>query len=353
MASNDIEIDNTLEVYPVAFPAAVLARVAPEVSLQRHLGAGLRPGTLRKPEEFRAVSLLKSKANVEGILGSSVVHCGSTTILATITGGLIESEPRAVGNRTVFPIVEIQRGRHGTDEEMITAQYLHDTILHSGLIPARALFANPMVRTTNADGTYKLRSIDPADGALSDRQWEFVLYAKIVVISRTGPIHDLCWNALVYALQDTKLPRTFVDERAADLKVTIRTRGRSATINETYNIFADLSETTPLKLNERSTSFASQFGIVELNSDLQLPNDQDGDRALKGTILLADIDTEAEESTINSRITVICSDKGTINHLSIIGGDTKITPNLIKQALQSAHRRSNYLLSITNDGTTH
>lgn len=47
---------DTIEVHPITFPPDVLARISPELSLQRHLSLGIRP-CLRKYEEFREVAI--------------------------------------------------------------------------------------------------------------------------------------------------------------------------------------------------------------------------------------------------------------------------------------------------------
>lgn len=382
----DTEVD-TLEVHPITFPPQVLARIAPDLSLQRHLSLGIRP-CLRKFEEFRDIHINQgtlSRYNINSddqsatsnsILGSNVLKCGSTFVITSITGGIVEEtvplKSDDIGEEellqmterrdeiakyaTVSPLVEVERGRVGapTDEEMTLSQKLHDSILHAGIIPKTALDVKCGVRLTDKEG--KVKIVYPEDNAddvavshvQQQKKWSYVLYAKIVVFSRTGPVFDLCWNSLIYALKDTKLPRAFIDERATDFKMTVRTRGRSATIRETYDVKCDPQAWVPLNLVESKIGYASSFGIIDLDPEAQLNDDEDEDMELPQSILLADVDTEAEESCIQTTISVIGDSSGNLNSVSLVGGGARITPEAIKRALALSKKRSADLSTKTN-----
>ena len=287
------------------------------------------------------------------ILGSNVLKSGKTIVITSITGGIIEENSASIKDlddfgedellevtkeddilaeyASVYPVVEVERGRVGacTDEEMTISQKLYDSILHSRILPKKALKVKAGIRSVNEDGTFTVLYPDELEnGALNGtnlkmkRKWSYVLYAKIVVLSRTGPVFDLCWNSLMYALQNVKLPRAFIDERASDLRMTIRTRGRSATIRETYEIICDQTKSLPLMINLQNIAFASNYGVIELDpeSQLQDPNNAeeevDIDMDDLKSVLIADLDTEAEETSIHTTISVITTPAG--NYLSLI-----------------------------------
>lgn len=374
-----------VDVYPVTFPPEVLARISPELSLQRHLSLGIRP-SLKGFEEFRDLNIdentlsrygnVPSSGNDTGnnVLGSNVLKSGKTFVITSITGGIVEEtlpvetqdpgelELEALSQRRddvakfapVYPLVEVQRGRVGapTDEEMTLSQKLHDYVLHSGLVPKSSLKVQCGVRTTEKSGAFKVLYPDEFTEesnrvhSHSQRKWSYVLYARIVVFSRTGPVFDACWNSLVYALQNTRLPRAFIDERATDLKMTVRTRGRSASVRETYEILCDPERSFPLKILHENVGYASSFGVVNLNDEMSLDvEDQDMDRDNKKPVLLADLDTEAEETCIKSTICIITDPTGNLKNIDIQGGDARITPDIIRKALVLAKARSRDLAS--------
>lgn len=373
-----------VEIHPVTFPPQVLARISPELSLQRHLSLGIRP-SLKGFEEFRDVNIDANSLSRYGkdlllggdtsntVLGSNILKSGKTFVITTITGGIIEEtlpvETQDPGEleleeltqrrdnlakfAPVYPLVEVQRGRVGapTDEEMTLSQKLHDYVLHSGLIPRSSLRVNCGVRTTEKSGESKVMYPDEVDEMSTkahshpQRKWSYVLYARIVVFSRTGPVFDVCWNSLIYALQNTRLPRAFIDERATDLKMTVRTRGRSASIRETYEILCDHQRSFPLNILQKNVGYASSFGVIDLNDDMALDlEDENMDKDRK-PILLADLDTEAEESCVNSTVSIIISPQGQLKNVDIQGGDAKVTPDIVRRALELAKARSKDLSS--------
>ncbi|AMD19588.1 HCL563Wp [Eremothecium sinecaudum] len=360
----------------IMFPPQVLARISPDLYLQRHLSLGIRP-CLRSFEEFRDIQISDENLsrysascknmNSNNILGSNVLKAGKTVIITTITGGIIENTFASTGsgrtvsngtkaeeeNRTIYPLVEIHRGNSGmpTDEEMIIAQRLHDGILSSELIPKESLAVKTGLKTTDENG--KSQVIYPEDGdagaafdngildSKMSRVWSYTLYAKVEVFSRDGPLAELCWNSLIYALQKVRLPRAYIDERASDLKIPVRTRGRSAAIRETYDILCDPTESIPLKLNTDKIAYASGFGVVELDPEAQIPeDDEEMDVERQDKVLLADLEGEAEETSINSRISVTTDQHGNFKNVTIIGGGLKLTKDLIRHSLDLAKERS-------------
>lgn len=378
---------DTIEVHPVTFPPEVLARISPDLSLQRHLSLGIRP-CLRSFEEFRSVhssdgglsryskGCKDSESN--NILGSNVLRSGKTFVVTSITAGIIEETVPVSGldegeerlleltrdrgsldrYGSVYPVVEVERGRVGapTDEEMILSQKLRDCVLHSGIIPKTSLAVNVGIRATGPDGKvsvlYPDQQTDADDEAIRNfrpkRRWSYVLYAKIQVFSRSGPLFDMCWNSLMYALQSTQLPRAFIDERATDLKIPVRTRGRSATIRETYDILCDAASNVPLVLNPGNLGYSSSFGVIDLDPEAQLHGDEEhGEMQVDGpqSVLLADLESEAEETSVLSTVSIVTDSAGRFKNVSIVGGGSKVTPEVIRRSVALAKARAADLTS--------
>lgn len=384
----DIEATN-IEIHPVSFPADILARVSPELSLQRHLSLGFRP-SLRAFEEFRDVevdcgSLSRYNAITSSqeitddesqVLGSAILREGDVFVVTKITGGIIEDIASSTDEAdseilqmtedhsditkycSVYPVVEVERGRMGacTDEEMVTSQRLYDALQHSKILSKEALRVKPGVRITKEDGTMEIiySSAEDNDNDITksfqpNKKWVYTLYAKIEVFGRTGPVFDMCWNSLINALKSVKLPRAFIDERATDLKMTVRTRGRNAIIRETYSLLCDPNDSIPLIINENNIAFASTYGIIDLDPEADISNLDNEDEEMEydkiKTVLLADIDGEAEETCIKSSISIIDNGKGRFKQFSLVGGGAKITPDILRKSILLSKQRANDLLS--------
>lgn len=132
--------------------------------------------------------------------------------------------------------------------------------------------------------------------------------------------------------------------------MTIRTRGRSATIRETYEIICDQTKSVPLMINAKNIAFASNYGIVELDPECQLQNSDnseeeevDIDMDKLNTVLIADLDTEAEETSIHSTISILAAPSGNYKQLTLVGGGAKITPEMIKRSLLLSRVRADDL----------
>ncbi|EDO18547.1 hypothetical protein Kpol_2001p52 [Vanderwaltozyma polyspora DSM 70294] len=381
----------TVDVSQVSFPPEILAKISPELSLQRHLSLGLRP-SLRAFEEFRDVTISEDKishfSGFEGvsesndILGFNVLKSGKTIVTTTITGGIVENmvpiESDDIGEQelleltkardelnqyvAVFPNVTIEKGRKNippTQEEITLSQRLHDNVLHSGIIPKKSLKVKCGLRSIDSEGNINIVYPDELDDndivkdtfkQISDkRSWSYVLYAKIVVFGRTGPLLPLCWNSLICALKSTRLPRVFLDERAARLKMTVRTRGKSLTVKEAHDLICDPNNSLPLEMHSYGVGFASNFGIIDIDPEAQIGDEDDDDQEMVTkqpiSVLLADIDTEAEEENVRSVITVISDSEGNLKNLNLVGGGSKLTLDMIKKSIKSSKSRSKDLSS--------
>ncbi|CCH63121.1 hypothetical protein TBLA_0J01240 [Henningerozyma blattae CBS 6284] len=393
--------DGTVEIIPITFPYELEAHITPDISLQKHLSLGLRPD-LRKPEEFRSVNSVNnlvsrysdnekfSSTTTNNILGSNVLKCGNTTILTTITGSIVEEnqttdeddllhtlEEESIEKERqrkqiykylpVYPQVEIQRGqkfRGPSLEDMTTSYKLYENILHSGIINKEALRIKCGVRINcvNEQGKEELKIIYPDENNLSStdlqnvqfpekKRWSYILYAKIVVLGCTGPAFDHCWNSLIYALQSTRLPRAFIDERGVNLKMNIRTHGRSVTIRETYDLLCDSTKSIKLNINDSAIGFSSNFGILSMDPVLSMDDDEDDEKIKQNVeapnaILLADLDTSMEEENIRSTMCIIRNDSESLKHVNLSGGDAKISLEILKKALLLSKLRSKDLSAV-------
>ncbi|KAH3664075.1 hypothetical protein OGAPHI_004789 [Ogataea philodendri] len=337
-------MSETATIKPNKFPPEVLARIAPDVLLQKYLQVGVRP-SLRKFDEFRPVQISRAGVGryesdgngdinkVGSILGSSIVKSGSTTVICLISGGIVEDSLELVNdyrtklekdiidgetyteskNTSVYTEVEISRGRSGppNEEEICLSQQLYDTVYHSGLIDREAL-------------KIKLgyKGDQPLDSDfMPQNSYSFVLYATIQVFSRTGPVYDLCYGALVSALRGTRLPAVYIDEKRTEVGVRrVRT--------EEYDLICETEKSSPLQLNQDKLGWGSTFGLVQLDKDI--PRDQDKmEIDTDDRILLADLEGEAEEE-IGTRLEVGSNGKS-LNRLTIYN-----VGKISKQDLQQA-----------------
>ncbi|KAI5961517.1 hypothetical protein CANMA_003799 [Candida margitis] len=361
------------ELKQVSFTPDVLARIAPDVSLQRHLSIGIRPN-LRNFTEFKAVDFGNSsqlQQNENNIFASSIVKSGSTTVITTISLGIVED----LGNKhkqqhedfaTVYPQVEILRGRAGapTDEEMIISQDLFETFRHCKVIPQESLnIDNIGIKIKDEEtGEEKILYAD-----LNESQWQyvnlssmhskpfqFVLLANTKVYSKevsTNSIFDLCFASILKALQDLKLPRCYVND-SISTKISIRSRKSNArglvdTNKGVLNLDLRLESQSQLQLNVKPGTISSNFGVIKLDKKRSKNAEQggdddsmvvDNDDENTEPILLTDLEGEAEESTILSRISVV-NNSQTINKISLVSnGD--VTLETLRRALDVAKQRS-------------
>lgn len=339
------------------FPPDVLARIAPDVSLERHLALGLRP-CLRKVDEFRPLSASLGSFNNLGtnsLVGLATVRNGEAYAFCGISVGVSERMNTddllsgAVTSKysTVYPIVEISRGRTGapTDEEMILSQKLHDQVFHLKILPLLLLELTPGYELTNEDSgnTYVVYP----DGELlteedvmsssstvnvTKKKFKYLLYAHIKVFSRSGPLFDLVHYALMAALRNVTLPKVFMADSGIDpnIRVPVRSRGNFGHLSQTSSRFcidADQTLAKPLVLALSEISLSSSFGLIDL-TESDTPK----------SVLLSDLEGEAEEACTESKIT-ICTTEKSLKHVSIIGGGANVTLETIQKASRIAKNR--------------
>lgn len=337
------------------FPPEVLARIAPDVSLQRHLSLGLRP-SLRAFDEFRPLYTLKGTMKSTGesnVVGLATVKNGNTHVFCGITIGINEMnqpDELTVTNTnpqylSVFPVVEIVRGRNGapSDEEQILSQKLYNVVLHLRLIPQSALEIVPgYLVTEEASGVDSI--VYPDDELLdlkdllglstiniTKKRFKFLLYAHIKVFLRSGPIFDVAHQALMAALQDVTLPRIYLADSGIDanVRVPVRSRGNFGHLNQSLDLFcidANTEIASKLKLHAAEVGVSTSFGLIELEED-------------KGTALLADLEGEAEEACAELKLTFVSTGER-LKHVSVAGGGANVTLESLKKAISIAHNRA-------------
>lgn len=341
------------ELKQISFPPDVLARISPEVSLQRHLSIGLRPN-LRNFNEFKSVNISQGNLNDrENVVGSSVLKSGNVTIITTITLGIVEdghsdallSNGKKEEYDSIYPVVEIARGRSGapTDEEMILSQKLYENILHSKVIPSSSLRMEPGISIMNEDKinvyypdkdqeTFDLLNINRS------KKYSFVLYANLKVFSRSGPLFDLCYLALTNAIKSIILPRVFLNHNDS-VKIPLNSRRRYGNSNRSQiNFTIDNNEKLRYKLNinESALGISSNFGILKLEESLNDENEMELDEK---SILLTDIEGECEESSIISKMSIVSTNE-TIKSISLSGGGSPISLDNLKKAIEISILRS-------------
>lgn len=346
--------------YPqTVFPPKVLSRIAPDILLQRHLAQGIRP-SLRQNDEFRPFECTFNSLTDLGtnsVIGLATVKNGDVFAFCGITLGVVEtsksaeffaSELRDQEYTSVFPVVEISRGRAGapTDEEMILSQTLYETIFHLKLIPLLLLVISPgyQVLEEGCEPTILYPNLmDMKEDLdffqklnLTKKNFRYVLNAHIKVFSRSGPLFDLIHFTTVEALKTVQLPRLFLADSGTNpnIRIPIRSRGNFGHISQPENRFViDNRKNLALPLQLSSDiALSSSFGVVELESP-EKPQ----------AVLLADLEGEAEEYCSESRINVVaCGDK--LKHFTLVGGGANITLDTINRALQIAQRRTSSTL---------
>ena len=104
------------------------------------------------------------------------------------------------------------------------------------------------------------------------------------------------------------------------------TRGLVNTNKANLNIDLNESLYHKLSLNLKDGTIASNFGVIS-NEDK--------------VILLGDLEGEAEETSVLSRVSIITNNE-TINKISLINGDSnsEITLEILKEAIEIGKRRS-------------
>ncbi|CAK9435932.1 uncharacterized protein LODBEIA_P05470 [Lodderomyces beijingensis] len=357
------------ELKQVTFTPEVLERIAPDVSLQRHLAIGIRPN-LRYFHEFKSIEfgnssqIQQSSANV---IASSILKSGSTTVINSITLSIVEDlygGAKLQDYATIYPQVEILRGRSGapTDEEMILSQDLFESFRRCRVIPSSNL------RITNVGIAVK----DDESGAeeiiypdLDETQWQlanlsnmhdkafsFVLHSHIKIYSKqvsTNSLFDLCFASCLKALRELKLPRCYVDDTIST-KISIRSRksnARGTVDSNRGTLMLDCRDEMryKLELNASANTVSSNFGVIKKETakdqDIEM---EDGEGAAAAVVMLTDLEGEAEESSVLSRISIINSAE-TINKISLVS-DGVIDLETLKQAIDASQKRAEFSESL-------
>lgn len=375
--------EEDINLKSINFPPDILAKIAPDVSLQKHLSIGLRP-SLRKFEEFRSISISEftdkssndeqeegNKKDDNNILGSSIIRCGSTVIICGISAGIIEDQDDLINdyrvkldkdiigsndisiddesvsdvNCSVYTVVEIMKGRSGppSEEEIYLSQRIYEVLLHSGILKRKALEIKLQMKTIDENtGEVVMIKNDKASANefMTQKKYSFVLYANIQVYSKTGPLFDLCYGSIIKALQNTYLPFVYIDEKQIDfnfknLRGKNNSNNNNSGIEDNYKIICDPEIKSKLSIDNEKLSWSSSFGIVDIKHGFDNYNENDDNENENDkmqvdvsslsenskAVLLADLEGESEETAINKNINVICNGKtGIINGLTITGG---------------------------------
>ncbi|KAK6462095.1 hypothetical protein DFJ63DRAFT_313243 [Scheffersomyces coipomensis] len=351
----------TTELKQVSFPPEVLARIVPDVSLQRHLSIGLRPN-LRNFLEFKPIEIASNENNLttsnNNIFGSSIIKSGNTTVINTITLGIVENNANEKVEDdvyvSIYPVVDIQRGRSGapSDEEMILSQNLFETILHSKLIPKKSLNIESYGLATNEDGDIKIFYPNNNETSSSSNEYEdfesqrkrysFVLFSHIKVFSKVSTIFDLCHVSILEALKNVKLPRVYMTDFSTT-KIVMKSRNSNTRglvgINKN-NINIDLNQDLyyDLELNGDG-GVSSNFGAITTTNRSENEDEEPQQQTVE---LLADLEGEAEEATILSRVSIIVDKSERIKRISLINGDnnSEIGLDLLQKAIDVAKLRA-------------
>lgn len=325
-----------LTMKQISFPPEVLARISPEISLQRHLALGIRPN-LRNFTEFKPVSV-SSSTSIKGnnIIASAVIKSGNTTIINNLSVALheINSTGESLpGYGTIYPIVEIQRGRIGepTDEEMHLAQTLHETIYHSKLIPLASLDVALGVQVGENEIIYDQDEESDLFKA-HKKQYQYVLQSQIQVLSRSGStsaLFDLIYESTLQVLKDARLPRIYLEDIPLILmgnRVTTKNKRGFVALETKIRIDTNADVQFPLLLT-KNVGKSSNFGVINVKESGE-------------TVLLADLEGDAEETGVVSRISVIATSDGRLKKVSLVNGDGNLGLEQLQQAIEIARLRA-------------
>lgn len=371
-----------------------LALVAPDVALEKYIQIGLRP-SLRKFDEFRPVEVSfaglstyekKKKSNKHSkIIGSSVVKCGPTVVVCSVSAGIVEDSQELTNdyrlkldkgiidaerdengsiqangpeNASIYTVVEVSKGRNGPPlpEEMSVSQSLYDTILHSGLIKKSSLKIRLGLKSKDKDGRPQIIRGEENDELLKEfapsKTFSYVLYSKIQVYSPTGSLFDLCLISLLKALKETKLPEVYMTEKTAGTQISTNARSRDSINNgafssnlEQYNLLCDPKNSHHLEVQTKNLFWPSTFGVV-FNGVNGENKDAEGDLEMSqnkslSSALLADPEGTAEEEATR-KIKVLPDGQENIFGIEVIGGITEstVTKADIKRAIKISQIRA-------------
>lgn len=383
------ETETNVQLKATIFSPSELALIAPDVTLSKYLKAGYRP-SLRRFNEFKPIVI--STAGISRydtaaesgraedvnesttVIGSASVKCGGTSTICMISAGIVEDDFEAVNdyrmrldadiivedeeeevenvfggdlinvNGSVYPVIEIARGSNAPpgDEEIELGERLYESVLHSGLIRRDDLRVDVGLKSIDENGNEVILKGD--DVGNIKKKFSFVLYARIQVFGRTGPLFDQCYASLVKALKDTKLPDVYLNERESGMRT--RAGKRNANINiQSYDLVCDPIKHRNLNLREERICWASTFGIADIEETIDAEGDsemQEGEQeVVTKSLILTDLEGDAEDN-IMKRITALSNGKGQFVSVTIEqdARGTRLTKDVITKALKLAQVRA-------------
>lgn len=383
------ETETNVQLKATIFSPSELALIAPDVTLSKYLKAGYRP-SLRRFNEFKPIVI--STAGISRydtaaesgraedvnesttVIGSASVKCGGTSTICRISAGIVEDDFEAVNdyrmrldadiivedeeeevenvfggdlinvNGSVYPVIEIARGSNAPpgDEEIELGERLYESVLHSGLIRRDDLRVDVGLKSIDENGNEVILKGD--DVGNIKKKFSFVLYARIQVFGRTGPLFDQCYASLVKALKDTKLPDVYLNERESSMRT--RAGKRNANINiQSYDLVCDPIKHRNLNLREERICWASTFGIADIEETVDAEGDsemQEGEQeVVTKSLILTDLEGDAEDN-IMKRITALSNGKGQFVSVTIEqdAKGTRLTKDVITKALKLAQVRA-------------
>lgn len=383
------ETETNVQLKATIFSPSELALIAPDVTLSKYLKAGYRP-SLRRFNEFKPIVI--STAGISRydtaaesgraedvnesttVIGSASVKCGGTSTICMISAGIVEDDFEAVNdyrmrldadiivedeeeevenvfggdlinvNGSVYPVIEIARGSNAPpgDEEIELGERLYESVLHSGLIRRDDLRVDVGLKSIDENRNEVILKGD--DVGNIKKKFSFVLYARIQVFGRTGPLFDQCYASLVKALKDTKLPDVYLNERESSMRT--RAGKRNANINiQSYDLVCDPIKHRNLNLREERICWASTFGIADIEETVDAEGDsemQEGEQeVVRKSLILTDLEGDAEDN-IMKRITALSNGKGQFVSVTIEqdAKGTRLTKDVITKALKLAQVRA-------------
>jgi exosome complex component RRP43 len=383
------ETETNVQLKATIFSPSELALIAPDVTLSKYLKAGYRP-SLRRFNEFKPIVIstagisrydtVAESGRAEDVnesttvIGSASVKCGGTSTICMISAGIVEDDFEAVNdyrmrldadiivedeeeevenvfggdlinvNGSVYPVIEIARGSNAPpgDEEIELGERLYESVLHSGLIRRDDLRVDVGLKSIDENRNEVILKGD--DVGNIKKKFSFVLYARIQVFGRTGPLFDQCYASLVKALKDTKLPDVYLNERESSMRT--RAGKRNANINiQSYDLVCDPIKHRNLNLREERICWASTFGIADIEEIVDAEGDsemQEGEQeVVRKSLILTDLEGDAEDN-IMKRITALSNGKGQFVSVTIEqdARGTRLTKDVITKALKLAQVRA-------------
>lgn len=323
----------------IEFSPEVLARIAPDVLLKRHLALGYRPN-LRKFTEFNGIEATRGGLGTiaDGVVGSLTIKSGSTTVLNTIALTLVEDDGSdQLSHVGVYPVVDVLRGRLGapTDEEMILSQALYEAVYHARVLPRDQLQVKHLglsVDEENGSTLVYYDDINPDEYSLLEqhpKRYRYVLNLNIKVFSKQTlslSLFDLCYVLILEALALARLPRVYVLDLTNITKVVrlrrSTKRGVVLSLAGTLNLDTNHELMEPIALGDGGQLL--NFGVFD-------------------NTLLCDLAGEPEEAAVMSRILVTADTLGRLKRVQMVNGDVDNVINLdqLRQALELAKARVN------------